>query len=73
MKVAINNILNEVEIEFDGEIQKQGFADEELNSFVLLDEHFSDPINHLMHQMNVVLTFLLRPQLQQNLDLVRPL
>ncbi len=52
MKVAISNILNEVEIEFAGEIQKQGFTDEELNSFVLLDEHFSDPLNQLMYQMN---------------------
>ena len=32
--------------------KKQGFADEELNSFVLLDEHFSDPLNQLMYQMN---------------------
>ena len=52
MKVAITNILNEVEIEFDGEIQKQTFTDEELSSFVLLDEHFSDPLNQLMYQMN---------------------
>lgn len=52
MKVAISNILNEAEIGFDGEIQKQGFTDEELKGFVLLDEHFSDPLNQLMYQMN---------------------
>ena len=52
MKVAISNILNEVEIKFDGEIQKQGFTDEELNSFMMLDEHFSDPLNQMIYQMN---------------------
>ena len=51
-KVAINNILNEADIEFNGEVQKQSFADDELNSFVLLHEHFSDPLNQLMYQMN---------------------
>src|SRR5210317_90549 len=51
-KVAINNILNEADIEFNGEIQKQSFADDELNSFMLLHEHFSDPLNQLMYQMN---------------------
>ena len=52
MKVAINNIINEVEIGFAGEIQKQSFADKEFNNFVLLDEHFSDPLNQMMYQMN---------------------
>jgi len=51
-KVAIKNILNQADIEFNGEIQKKSFADDELNSFVLLHEHFSDPLNQLMYQMN---------------------
>ena len=52
LKVAISNILNETQIEFDGEIQKQSFTDDELNRFVLINEHFSDPLNQLMYQMN---------------------
>ena len=51
-KVAIKNILNQADIEFNGEIQKKSFADDDLNSFVLLHEHFSDPLNQLMYQMN---------------------
>lgn len=52
LKVAISSILDETEIEFDGEIHKQSFTDNELNKFVLLYEHFSDPLNQLMYQMN---------------------
>ena len=52
LKAAIINILNEAKIEFEGEIEQQSFSDDELNSYVLLDEHFSDPLNQLMYQMN---------------------
>jgi D-alanyl-D-alanine carboxypeptidase/D-alanyl-D-alanine-endopeptidase (penicillin-binding protein 4) len=52
LKAAIINILNEAKIVFEGEIEQQSFSDDELKSYVLLDEHFSDPLNQLMYQMN---------------------